>query len=163
MNIIISDTTALIIFAKSNTLFFLSNLFKKIYIPQAVYNELNFKNDIVKYRVEKFDKISLKAISDLKTLQRIQRLNIDEGEAEAITLAIELDLQLIIDEKKGRKIAINQGLKIVGALGILIENYKQNFISLEESHYYFNLFKKNGLRVSEILEKIFFKKLEFID
>lgn len=38
--IVISDTTALIVFAKSDTLFLLSNLFKKVYIPKAVYDEL---------------------------------------------------------------------------------------------------------------------------
>ncbi len=162
MNIVISDSTALILFAKSNTLHFLSNLFEKIYIPQAVYDELNFKDDIVKYRIEKFDNISLKKISDSTLLEKIKKLNIDDGEIEAITLALELNLQLIIDEKKGRKIALNQGLKIVGALGILIENYRKSYISYEESHYYFKLLKTYDLRVSEELEELFYKKLKQI-
>ena len=159
MNIVISDTTALIILAKSDTLPLLSNIFQDIYISKAVYDELIFKDDIVKYRIENFNKISLKPITDLKTLQRIKRLNIDKGEVEAITLALELDLLLIIDERKGRKIATEQGLKIVGILGILIENYKQKIITLKELQYYFNLFKKNGLRISESLEKTFYKML----
>lgn len=41
MNIVISDTTALIILAKSDTLTLLSNIFKSIYIPQAVQIELS--------------------------------------------------------------------------------------------------------------------------
>jgi len=159
MNIVISDTTALIILAKSDLLFLLSNLFQKIYIPQTVYDELMFKDDIVKYRINKFDTISVKPVSDLKTLERIKRLNIDKGEIEAISLAIELDLMLIIDERKGRKIALNQGLKIVGILGILIENYKQEFISFEEAKIYFLLFKEQGLRVNDELEKVFFERL----
>jgi len=160
MNIVISDTTALIILAKSDLLSLLSNLFQKIYIPQAVYDELMFKDDIVKYRINKFDVISIKPVSDLKTLERIKRLNIDKGEIEAISLAIELDLMLIIDERKGRKIALNQGLKIVGVLGILIENYKQEFISFEEAKIYFLLFKEQGLRVSDELERVFFERLQ---
>ncbi len=160
MTSVISDTTALIILAKSDLLSLLSNLFKEVYIPEAVYDELMFKDDIVKYRINRFDTISMKSISDLQTLERIQKLNIDKGEIEAITLAIELDLMLIIDERKGRKIALMQGLKIVGVLGILIENYKQKFISLEEAKIYFLLFKEHGLRISEPLEKIFFEKLE---
>jgi len=159
MNIVISDTTALIILAKSDLLFLLSNLFQKIYIPQAVYDELLFKDDIVNYRINKFDTISVKPVLDLKTLERINRLNIDKGEIEAISLAIELDLMLIIDERKGRKIALNQGLKIVGVLGILIENYKQGFISFEETKIYFLLFKEQGLRVSDELERVFFERL----
>ena len=160
MDIVISDTTALIILAKSDLLSLLSNLFSKIYIPQAVYDELMFKDDVVNYRIEKFDKIIVKPVSDLKTLQRIKSLKIDKGEVEAISLALELDLMLIIDERKGRKIALNQGLKIVGVLGILIENYKQEHISFEEAKINFLLFKEQGLRVSDELEKIFFKKLD---
>jgi len=160
MNIVISDTTALIILAKSDKLDLLSNLFQQIFIPKAVENELNFKDDIVKYRVEKFDKISVKNINDTKTLNRIKKLNIDDGEVEAISLAIELGLKLIIDERKGRIVAINQGLEVVGVLGILVENYKSNHISFEEAHYFFNLFKKNGLRVSKKLEEIILEKLE---
>ena len=160
MNIVISDTTALIILAKSDKLDLLSNLFEQIFIPKAVESELNFKDDIVKYRVEKFDKISVKNIKDTKTLNRIKKLNIDDGEVEAISLAIELDLKLIIDERKGRIVALNQGLEVVGVLGILVENYKLNHITFEEAHYFFNLFKKNGLRVSKKLEEIILEKLE---
>jgi len=160
MNIVISDTTALIILAKSNLLSCLSNLFEKIYIPQAVYDELIFKDDVVKYRIERFDNLSVKPLSDFETLERIQNLNIDRGEIEAISLAIELDLMLIIDERKGRKIALNQGLRIVGVLGILIENYKQGFFSFEETKIYFQLFKEHGLRVSKELESVFFDRLK---
>ena len=160
MNIVISDTTALIILAKSDLLPLLSNLFQKIYIPQAVYDELMFKDDIVKYRIENFDKIVVKPVNDLVTLERIKSLKIDKGEVEAISLALELDLMLIIDERKGRKIALNQGLKIVGVLGILIENYKEKNLTLNEVKLYFLLFKENGLRISDKLEKIFFERLQ---
>jgi len=159
MNIVISDTTALIILAKSDKLDLLSNLFQEVFIPLTVQDELNFKDDVVKYRIDKFDKISVKTISDIKTLNRIKKLNIDAGEIEAISLAIELDLKLIIDERKGRQIAISQGLDVIGVLGILIENYRLDYISFEEAHYFFNLFKRNGLRVSDKLEELIFKKL----
>ena len=158
-NIVISDTTALIILAKSDAFSLLSNLFQKIYIPQAVYDELMFKDDIVNYRIKKFDRIEVKPVSDIVTLERIKTLKIDKGEVEAISLALELNLMLIIDERKGRKIALNQGLKIVGVLGILIENYRQNFLTLDEIKLNFLLFKEQGLRVSEQLEKTFFERL----
>lgn len=159
MNIVISDTTALIIFAKSDTLSLLDNLFETIYIPKAVYDELNFKDDIVKFRIDKFDKISLKEVSNLNILASVEKFKIDKGETEAITLALELNLQLIIDEKKGRKVALGQGVKIVGILGVLIENYRQNIITYEDTHYYFELVKKNGLRISKELEKVFYIEL----
>jgi predicted nucleic acid-binding protein len=158
-DIVISDTTALIILSKSDAFSLLSNLFQKIYIPQAVYDELMVKEDIVNYRIKKFDTIVVKHVSDLAILERVKMLKIDRGEVEAISLALELNLMLIIDERKGRKIALNQGLKIVGVLGILIENYRQKHLTLDEVKLYFLLFKEQGLRVSEQLEKIFFEKL----
>ena len=159
-DIVISDTTALIILAKSDAFSLLSNLFQKIYIPKAVYDELMVKDDIVNYRIKEFDKIEVKPVSDMITLERIKKLKIDKGEVEAISLALELNLMLIIDERKGRKIALNQGLKIVGVLGVLIENYRREFISFDELKLYFLLFKEQRLRVSEQLEKVFFEKLK---
>ncbi len=160
---VVSDTTALIILAKSNTLFLLSNIFKTIYIPNAVYNELIVKDDIVKYRIKNFDKLKIKKVNNLKILKNIKKLNLDKGEIEAISLAIELNTILIIDEKKGRKIALDKNLKITGILGILIENYKQKFLTLEEVKLYFYTFKNHGYRISEKLEDIFFKRLKSID
>jgi len=68
-DIVISDTTALIIFAKSDAFSLLSNFFKKIYIPQAVYDELMFKDDIVNYRIREFDRIEVKPVSDMAILE----------------------------------------------------------------------------------------------
>ena len=160
MKIIISDTTAIITFAKSDILSLLDNLFETIYIPRAVHNELIIKDDIVKYRIDKFDKISIKEVSNLNILEKIEKFKIDKGETEAISLALELNLKLIIDERKGRQVALSQGIGIVGVLGILIENYRQNFISFDDAHYYFKLVKKNGLRINERLENIFYIKLK---
>ena len=158
--IVISDTTALIVFAKSDTLFLLSNLCQKVYIPKAVYDELMAKDDIVKYRIKTFGLLEQKFVSNIEIFEKIKTFKLDKGEAEAISLALELDLMLIIDEKKGRKIALNQGLKIVGILGILIENYRKRFISYDELKLNFLLFKEQGLRISEELEKVFFEKLK---
>ena len=162
MKIIISDTTALITFAKSDMLFLLDNLFVTIYIPRAVHNELIVKDDIVNYRIGKFNKISVKETSSLSIVKNLKKFKLDQGETEAISLALELGLRLIIDERKGRQVALSQGVSIVGVLGILIENYKQDFISFDDAHYYFELVKKNGLRVNEKLEEIFYIKLKEI-
>lgn len=159
MNIVTSDTTALIIFAKSGSLSLLINIFKTIYIPKAVYEEISYKNDIVKYSINNFKPIEVRDVSNPQILEKITKEKLDIGEIEAISLALELDLPLIIDEAKGRKIALKHGLKIVGCLGILIENYRQKYISLNETKYYLELFKNNGLRMSSELEKLFFEKL----
>jgi len=47
---------------------------------------------------------------------------LDPGEAEAIALAHELSADLLLmDERLGRKIAVQHGLEVAGVLGILLE------------------------------------------
>lgn len=47
-------------------------------------------------------------------------LLVDEGEAEAIAVARARDALLIIDDDRGRRLALRLGLRIKGTLGILV-------------------------------------------
>jgi len=160
MKIIISDTTALIILAKSNHLDLLTNIINKVYIPKAVMREIQYKNDIVKILIENTDFIEVKEIKNKKILCNIQDTNLDLGETEAIALALEMDLRLIIDEKRGRKIAKQKGVKIIGLLGILEVNFKLGFISYREVLYILEDFKRVNYRLSSILERDFLEGLK---
>ncbi len=60
MRIIISDTTALIILAKTNHLELITNLIDKVYVPVAVMQEIKYKNDIVKLIIESSDFIEVR-------------------------------------------------------------------------------------------------------
>ena len=162
MNIIVSDTTALINLARGDLLFLLNNLFKTIYVPKAVYEELIVKDDLVSLRVNRFKKIEVKEITDINIFEKVKKSKLDLGESEAITLALELDLMLIIDERKGRKVAQSYGLNIVGVLGLILENYRQKFITYDDVIYYFEVAQKNGLRLNKELKKFFIEKLEQI-
>jgi predicted nucleic acid-binding protein len=56
-------------------------------------------------------------------------LIVDEGEAEAMALSLELGLPLLIDDQKGRKVAEKLGLKYIGTLGLLKIAKKKGIIS----------------------------------
>ncbi|MGD1085581.1 MAG: DUF3368 domain-containing protein, partial [Verrucomicrobiota bacterium] len=46
---------------------------------------------------------------------------VDAGEAEAIELALELHAdRLLIDERRGRKLAIQEGVAVIGLLGVVL-------------------------------------------
>jgi len=159
MKIVISDTTALIILAKTNHLNLLTNLIDKVYVPKAVMEEIRYKNDMVKVLIENSDFIEIQEISNQKIWDDIKKTNLDLGETEAITLALELDLRLIIDEKTGRKIAKEKGVKIIGLLGILEANFRLNLISYRELLYILDDFKRANYRLSSKLEKEFLESL----
>ncbi len=154
--IIVSDTTALIILAKTNHLNLLKNFVDKVYIPNAVFDEITFKDDIVKYNILKCDFIEKKEVEDLKQIKKIkEETNLDKGEVEAICLALETKLDLIIDEKRGRKFALSYGIEILGLLGILEINLLLGKISYIELLYILEEFKNVNYRLSPKLEKQF--------
>lgn len=65
-------------------------------------------------------------------MERVKELfnkKLHPGESEAIGLALQMNAHLLImDERDGRKEAINQGLKVTGMLGIFLKAKEQNRI-----------------------------------
>ena len=150
---IISDSTTLIILFDLNRIELLSNLFPKIIIPLAVYEEITIKKSLV---LPEF--ISVQEPKECEILETL-KLILDLGESEAIALALELDSKLIIDEKKGRKIAMRQGLEIIGLLGIVYLNVKKGFLSKEEAKLFLDEAVNHGYRISQGLIDGMFERI----
>jgi len=151
--IVVSDSTTLIILYDLDKLKYLKNLFTTIYIPPKVYEEINFK-----YIVELPEFIQVIQPQNYIKIDELKFL-LDDGESEAIALSLEKKLPLVIDEKKGRKIAKNLSIKVLGLLGILYLNVKKKFLTKEEAIKFLNEAQKNGYRISkqliqDMLEKI---------
>lgn len=81
------------------------------------------------------------------------------GESDSISLAKELGITLLIDEKKGRKVAIANGISIVGLLGVIIRNYRREFIDKRKAIDIFKSLKDADFRVSQRLENEFYEFL----
>jgi predicted nucleic acid-binding protein len=60
-----------------------------------------------------------KAYIKVVDVQTIEYTGLHRGEAEAITLAKNIDCWVVLDDLKARKIARREGVKIIGTLGIL--------------------------------------------
>jgi len=55
---------------------------------------------------------------------------LDRGEAESIALAVEVQADwLLIDERVGRYVAQNVGMRVKGTLGLLVEAYRRGQIA----------------------------------
>lgn len=143
--IAVSDSTTLIILSDLDRWKYLNNIFSIVYIPPKVYEEISFKKD---FKLPKFTKVTKP--KNISLIQELKML-LDEGESEAITLAVEKRLPLIIDEKKGRKIAKNLSLDIIGLLGIIYLNIKKEYISQDEAKNFLQKAKENNYRISDKL------------
>jgi predicted nucleic acid-binding protein len=119
--IIVSDTTAISSLHAINQLNLLEILFKEVVIPVEVFDELKYfehKNPQFKW-TEEYTWLKTVAVKNNSLVIALAE-TLDEGEAAAIALTIELKADLLlIDEKFGRKIVSQRGLNIIGLLGVL--------------------------------------------
>lgn len=125
---VVSNTTPILSLLKINSLHLLKELYQTIWIPLAVYREIESGKHKDYYQdLAKLDWIQIREISTTNAITTFPDL--DEGEAEAILLAKEIPADLLIlDEKKGRFHAKQAHLSITGTLGVLIKAKSKGYI-----------------------------------
>jgi len=129
--IIVSNTSPMTNLAAIHQLNLLQQLYGKIIIPEAVNLELTGVGTPVPGTVEvqTFEWIETRRVTNRNLVTQLQQ-ELDDGEAEAIALAIELNAnRLLIDERRGRIVASRLGVKFTGVLGVLIVAKSQGLIS----------------------------------
>ncbi len=108
--------------AKINSLFLLKEMFQEIHVPEAVFREVT-QDGWLKPGAEAVRKapwILRKEVSDRIQVHFLMTV-LEEGEAEVLVLAKELQADLILlDEEKARKSAVLAGFSVMGVIGILI-------------------------------------------
>lgn len=109
--LIISDTSCLIALDRINQLDILKGLFKKIITTDEVKEE--FGKKLPKW-------IQIVKVQNKAKMQELEDI-LDKGEASAIALALETEMRsiLIIDERKGRNVARNLKIEILGTLKVI--------------------------------------------
>ena len=117
---IIADASCLIVLENIQHLFVLQKLFGEIRIAQEVAAE--FGAGLPEW---------IKITKVQNTIQQnALSLILDAGEAASIALALETENSLlIIDEKKGRRIAQELNLKIIGTLGVVLRAKEKGLIN----------------------------------
>ncbi len=129
--VVVSDTSPLINLAVINHLWLVPKIYSQVIIPQAVFNEIVLEGagEPGAAEIQSADWILVKTCSPGIILDQL-KIELDPGEAEAIALALEIGAdRILMDEKKGRQIAINLSLKPVGLLGVLLRAKQENLIA----------------------------------
>jgi predicted nucleic acid-binding protein len=120
----VSDSSPLILYAKSGLLDLLRRLFAEIRIPPAVYSEVVTQDprrpDAELIRDAAWI-VQTAAPEILPGAEPITAL--DPGEAEAIALALQNrpPLLVLLDDAAARRVARHLGLRVLGSAGVLVE------------------------------------------
>ena len=149
--LIVSDTTPLISLMKVSQLDLLAQLYGKILIPRAVYEELT-SNKRFPAEAEQIKNSRFITIIDVKTTLE---LGLDRGETEAISYAKEMEADyLLMDEVKGRKVAKSLGLNVTGTIGILVTALQWDLITREEIETALETLRDNKIVGKKLVEYV---------
>ncbi len=119
---IVSNTGPLIALAKADQLALLRDLFGDVCIPPVVHRELLAKFGVEGDRLDD----ALAAFIEVREIQARPPAvaaatdGLDAGERDAVALAHELQLSLLIDDRLGRQAARRLGIPLTGVVGVLI-------------------------------------------
>ena len=155
--IVISDTTPIISLLKINRLDLLESIFGLVQIPRGVFTELTgnpkFQDEAEVVNRSDFIQVIEDIDDDYVSLLR-RSTGLDLGESEAIYLSDsgKADL-LLMDEIRGREVAMRMGIKIMGTLGVLGLAYEDELISKEEIKTAIDILRDAGRHISERLYK----------
>jgi uncharacterized protein len=130
--IVVSNTSPISNLAKVGQLTLLQELYDRILIPNAVHNELldERAGEAVITAVQGATWLRIQSVQNQELVGEL-RSRVNVGEAEAIALAIEVNAnRLLIDERLGRRVAVDRGLRITGVLGILLLAKRQGAIAI---------------------------------
>ena len=120
MSVVVSDTSPLHYLVQCDCIAILPTLFQSVVIPPAVAAELRHPNtpkEVSTWFASNPAWLTIQAPANVRA-----DLKTDQGEREAISLALELHAEvLLIDDLKGRNEAKRVGLRVTGTVGLLLE------------------------------------------
>ena len=153
--IVVSDSSPLISLSKIKYFSLLKDLFNKIIIPSAVFQEIVITGEGkpgAKETNKSLNKwIKIAKVKDSLAVQ-VLLSELERGEAESIILAKELNADLLlIDDDKAKTKAKLSGLRVRGTVGILVMGYEAGLVrNLEQS---LNELQKKGFWIEEKILK----------
>lgn len=140
--IVIADASCLITLDNINENDLLPKLFDQIYVTPEVADEVG----------DSLPEWASQRSSSNQSLVNQLSAELEIGEATSIALALELsECLLIIDEKKGRRIAKQLGLNITGTFGIIMKGFEAGLVDAPDT--IVERLERVGFRISETLKE----------
>jgi predicted nucleic acid-binding protein len=116
--IIVADTSPLISLALIGQLDLLDELFTGLFIPEAVWKELDNLADVFLLPQVRRFKLNVRTLTKPLAISS----NLGKGEREAIQLFDEINAdEMLIDDGDGRQFAESRGILCTGTIGVLGE------------------------------------------
>jgi len=127
--VVVADSSVLILLARTGRIELLASLYGRVIVPQAVWLEVSGEpwrpgaTALMNLAWLEVRSVDPQAAAGMRVL-------VDLGEAEAITLAVaHTNSLLLIDDDRGRRLALRLGLRIKGTLGVLLLAKQRGLIS----------------------------------
>lgn len=136
----------------------LGQCFERVLMPSAVYQEWLAGDASVSECLAEKGFLEVGRVEDSPLLDGLRSL-LDPGEAEALALARERSLPLLVDEKKGRSIARLIKSPVLGLVGVLILAVERDILMPHEAVDILHQAKERGFRVSSPIFHAFLTRL----
>lgn len=168
--IVVCDATSLILLAKLSDLHLLKALYKKVYIPKEIYNDVVIKgkgkSGEKEVKKAKGDWIEIKDVSDQIGIKKLQDIyGLGEGEAAAIILARDIKANfLLTDDRLARKFALSHfqdtPIMVSGTIGVLKFAREKGLITKSQFKSKIEFLKQEGFYLKENLYQQILKETE---
>jgi predicted nucleic acid-binding protein len=131
MKLVVSDASPINYLILIGAEHILPRMFSKIILPRLVC-ESELQHPDAPPAVRSWA-LNLPSWAEVRDPAAIPLLELDPGETHAIALALECKCPVLLDERQARKIAVSQGLQILGTIGLLEEASSRGLIQLPEA------------------------------
>lgn len=154
---IVSNSSPIIIFARTDNLSILEAVVGSLIIPSAVYKEITEGGGFKEIeKIRESDWIKIDTIDISKEAEMLPK-SLGLGEREAIVLARRLSLPLLVDDLRARKEAEKQGIEIIGSLGIIYVAKRKGLIKSAKD--LLDSFIRSGYYISDKLYSTFLEEI----
>lgn len=132
--VVVADTSPVLYLHLIGQIELLRSLFAEIHIPQAVFKEMCHSAAPESFRMWALSRPDWILVDRDPDIADDEVSRLDAGERAAIVLAEQLSADLLlIDERRGARVALSKGIEVTGTLGVLDRAARRGLIDIADS------------------------------